>query len=390
MTRLAKVRELGLNLLRCHITIPDEAYLDAADEAGLLVWCELPNWNRFSPTAAATGLAMLTEMVEALGNHPSIVAWTIINEDWGTDLRRVADHRRWLADAYEHLRQLDPTRLIVDNSACGGPGDENFHVRSDLADFHVYSLAPDHAAAWRDRVADYATRPDWLWSPEGDAAGAGRRAPDPLGVRVVGAAGPACVHRARRLRALVVRDRPAGRAAGGHGGAHRGVRPRSRVRWRRGPRPRDPGAPARGPALRDRGAATACVDLGLRHHGAERHLLGGERPARPGPQAEGVPRPPCRDQRADRRRRRSPPTRLARGRPDPRARDGVVVGRDGCDRWPRRLGGRGRRRPGRTVRPDRLRRLAGLDGPGGRRARGDPARGRGGIPGHDQPRAPGR
>ena len=167
--QVAKVRELGLNLLRCHITIPDEAYLDAADEAGLLVWCELPNWNRFSPTAAAAGLAMLTEMVEALGNHPSIVAWTIINEDWGTDLRRVADHRRWLADAYEHLRQLDPTRLIVDNSACGGPGDENFHVRSDLADFHVYSLVPDHAAAWRDRVADYATRPGWLWSPEGDA-----------------------------------------------------------------------------------------------------------------------------------------------------------------------------------------------------------------------------
>jgi len=89
------VRELGLNLLRCHITIPDEAYLDAADEAGLLVWCELPNWNRFSPTAAAAGLKTLTEMVEAMGNHPSIVAWTIINEDWGTDLRRAADQRRW-------------------------------------------------------------------------------------------------------------------------------------------------------------------------------------------------------------------------------------------------------------------------------------------------------
>ena len=171
--QVAKVRELGLNLLRCHITIPDEAYLDAADEAGLLVWCELPSWNRFSAAAAATGLETLTQMVEALGNHPSIVAWTIINEDWGTDLRRVADHRRWLADAYAHLRSLDPTRLIVDNSACGGPGDENFHVRSDLADFHVYSLAPDHAAAWRDRVADYATRPAWLWSPDGDAQAQG-------------------------------------------------------------------------------------------------------------------------------------------------------------------------------------------------------------------------
>ena len=84
-------------------------------------------------------------MVDALGNHPSIVAWTIINEDWGTDLRRAADHRRWLADAYEHLRRLDPTRLIVDNSACGGPGHENFHVRIRPGRLPRLHLAPDHA-----------------------------------------------------------------------------------------------------------------------------------------------------------------------------------------------------------------------------------------------------
>lgn len=167
--QVAMVRELGINLLRCHITIPDDAYLDAADEAGLLVWCELPNWNRFSPATASAGLAMLTEMVDVLGNHPSIVAWTIINEDWGTELRHAAHQRRWLADAYDHLRRLDPTRLIIDNSACGRPGDENFHVRTDLADFHIYSLTPDHAEAWRERVADFASRPRWLWSPEGDA-----------------------------------------------------------------------------------------------------------------------------------------------------------------------------------------------------------------------------
>jgi hypothetical protein len=167
--QLAKAFELGLNLLRCHITIPDDAYLDAADEAGMLVWCELPSWIEFSDASASAGLATLSEMVDALGNHPSLIAWTIINEDWGTDLRHAADHRRWLASAYEHLRRLDPTRLIVDNSASGLPGEENFHVRSDLADFHVYSLVPDHADTWRDRIAAYAARPRWLWSPNGDA-----------------------------------------------------------------------------------------------------------------------------------------------------------------------------------------------------------------------------
>jgi len=134
--QLERARELGLNLLRCHITVPDEAYLDAA---------------------------------EALGNHPSIVAWTIINESWGIDLRD-SEQRAWLDGAYFHLRSIDPTRLAVDNSPFGGPDDGNFHVRTDLADYHVYHLSPDHSDDWSERIASFASRPAWMWSPAGDAA----------------------------------------------------------------------------------------------------------------------------------------------------------------------------------------------------------------------------
>lgn len=167
--QLVRARELGLNLLRCHITVPDDAYLDAADEAGVLLWCELPNWNCFSAETGERGLDVLEEIVEALDDHPSVVAWTIINEDWGTDLRHDATQRAWLARAYDRIRSVDPTRLVIDNSACGLLGEENFHVRTDLADFHVYHLTPDHADEWRDRIESFATRPAWLWSPAGDA-----------------------------------------------------------------------------------------------------------------------------------------------------------------------------------------------------------------------------
>ena len=37
-------REMGLNLLRCHIKVPDPRYVRAADELGILVWEEIPNW----------------------------------------------------------------------------------------------------------------------------------------------------------------------------------------------------------------------------------------------------------------------------------------------------------------------------------------------------------
>ena len=162
-------REMGLNLLRCHIKVPDPAYLEAADEAGILLWLELPNWMRFTSEAAERGKRTLARMVEDLGNHPSIVIWTIINEDWGTQLRYEARDRHWLGEMYRWLKELDPTRLVVDNSACETPTTPNFHLETDLADFHVYFVAPDNARRWRNMIDDFARRPNWLFSPHGDA-----------------------------------------------------------------------------------------------------------------------------------------------------------------------------------------------------------------------------
>ena len=175
--QLRLAREMGLNLLRCHIKVPDAAYLDAADEAGILLWCELPNWLRFTSRSAARGRETMEAMVQWMANHPSIVIWTIINEDWGTRLRREARDRRWLVKMYDRLKELDPTRLIVDNSACETPQTPNFHVRTDIADFHIYLTTPDNAIRWRHYIDDFATRPAWLWSPHGDAE---RRGDEPL------------------------------------------------------------------------------------------------------------------------------------------------------------------------------------------------------------------
>lgn len=166
-------REMGINLLRCHIKVPDPAYLDAADEAGILVWCELPNWSSFTSRSSQRGRATLDAMVASLGNHPSVVIWTIINEDWGTDLRHEARDRRWLREMVDHMRELDPTRLVVDNSACETVSTPNFHLDTDVADFHVYFLAPDNAVRWRNQIADFARRPRWMWSPHGDIAETG-------------------------------------------------------------------------------------------------------------------------------------------------------------------------------------------------------------------------
>ncbi|MDX9952922.1 MAG: glycoside hydrolase family 2 TIM barrel-domain containing protein [Anaerolineae bacterium] len=154
-----KAKAMGLNCLRTHIKIADPRYYNAADRLGLLIWTELPNAQVLTPESQRRARETLEGMIARDGNHPSIVIWTIINESWGIDLSDPAQ-RSWLAETYDYLKSVDPTRLIVDNSACAG----NFHVVTDIEDFHNYYAMPDHYTRWRDWTAAFAGRPWWTFA----------------------------------------------------------------------------------------------------------------------------------------------------------------------------------------------------------------------------------
>ncbi|MBX3000886.1 MAG: beta galactosidase jelly roll domain-containing protein [Caldilineaceae bacterium] len=154
-----KAKELGLNCLRIHIKIEDPRYYEVADRLGILVWTEIPNWVHLTPAADRRVKETFRRMVERDWNHPSIIAWSLVNENWGTDLSRDPAHRQWLTDFYFEAKEIDPTRLIVDNSACHG----NAHVASDLEDYHHYRAIPDHAQEWDEWVEEFVNRADWCW-----------------------------------------------------------------------------------------------------------------------------------------------------------------------------------------------------------------------------------
>jgi hypothetical protein len=167
-------KALGLNMLRCHIKVPDPRYLDAADETGMLVWYEIPVWNDahlWTVQAAQRGVDTFRAEVERDWNHPSIVIQSIMNEQWGMDPAQ-ADQRTWLLNSFHDFKQLTAPlgRLITDNSACC----KGFHLQSDLADFHMYYSIPDHAETWAGWVQGFAGRPKWLYSPYGDAITTGQ------------------------------------------------------------------------------------------------------------------------------------------------------------------------------------------------------------------------
>jgi beta-galactosidase/beta-glucuronidase len=179
-----KAKELGLNCLRCHIKVPDPRYYEVADRMGLLIWTELPNMGLSTERSRARKLATLKGIIDRDGNHPSIICWTIINENWGVDLVYDPDHRAWLKEIYRWVKSYDPGRLVVDNS----PLAPSSHIQTDIADYHFYAAFPGQpsqlgllrpAARW--------PRPLALRSRNRNGADWGRAA-DVFGIRELGTA----------------------------------------------------------------------------------------------------------------------------------------------------------------------------------------------------------
>jgi hypothetical protein len=170
---MLKAKELGVNVLRCHLKICHPVYLTVADEIGILIWAEVPSWSdcwypsdHFSLKAAERGKRMFREVIDRDWNHPCIVIQTIMNESWGIDLKD-AMQRAWLKETFDWVKSEIGKlgRLVVDNSACEG----NFHIKTDLEDFHNYYSMPDHVERWDKWLDGLAARPAWTFSPYGDA-----------------------------------------------------------------------------------------------------------------------------------------------------------------------------------------------------------------------------
>lgn len=164
--RFQVARDAGLNLVRCHVKLPDPRYLALADRMGLLVWHELPSWGRpqqptedFPDWLDDDITAMLRGAAVRDAHHPSLIARSVINEGWGLDLAADADHRQRLRNWVKVAREADPTRLIVDNSAMLGA----LHLDTDLADMHTYAAHPQGARDFGAFVDWLASRPPDLW-----------------------------------------------------------------------------------------------------------------------------------------------------------------------------------------------------------------------------------
>ncbi|WP_225336369.1 sugar-binding domain-containing protein [Halomicrobium urmianum] len=157
-------KELGFNMLRKHIKPAHPDFVEAADRLGILVWEEPANPDYYTEQSKEEVGDQIRGLIDRDYNSPSVVAWSLYNEEWGIGLDQedYSDHegRLWndeekqayLAELYRETKQYDPTRLVCDNSGWA-------HVATDLNDYHEYFVSPDRARAWDDYLDDIVANP---------------------------------------------------------------------------------------------------------------------------------------------------------------------------------------------------------------------------------------
>ena len=118
-------REWGINHYRFHTWCPPRAAFEAADELGIYLQPELPNWQEFGAPAHDDYLRAEGErLLRAFGNHPSFVMLSLGNELGGKQER--------MAPFVSLFRQLDPRHLYAQgtNNWFPGPGETDDYYAS--------------------------------------------------------------------------------------------------------------------------------------------------------------------------------------------------------------------------------------------------------------------
>ncbi len=144
------MKELGCNLVRVHIAGVDPRIYNLADQLGLLLWVEVPSPHVSNTLSRQNHKAELLRMLALIGSHPSVIIWSLYNEDWGAEDIAVSEEtRQYITDMYHFMQLSYPQFLVVDNDGWRHISVEG-RLKSDLLTAHLYT--PD-LNRWRDLLS---------------------------------------------------------------------------------------------------------------------------------------------------------------------------------------------------------------------------------------------
>ena len=144
------MKRLGCNLVRIHIAGVDPRIYNLADKLGLLLWVEVPSPHRSTDKSRRNHKEELLRMLALMGTHPSIVIWSLYNEDWGAqDIATNTKTRAYIIKMFHYMKIAHPQFLVVDNDGWQHISYEG-KLKSDLLTAHLYT--PD-LSKWKELLS---------------------------------------------------------------------------------------------------------------------------------------------------------------------------------------------------------------------------------------------
>ncbi len=134
--RLRRLKEMGSNAYRCAHNAPAAEFLDAADRVGMLVMDENRNFNTTDEY-----VRQLQWMVRRDRNHPSVILWSVFNEEPFQGTEQGYEMVRQMSAL---VKQLDVTRPVTAAQSGAMMNKINASLAADVAGFNYGHGDYDH------------------------------------------------------------------------------------------------------------------------------------------------------------------------------------------------------------------------------------------------------
>jgi beta-galactosidase len=134
--RLGVLREMGCNAVRTSHNQPTPEWVDGCDRVGMMMMCETRQMS-----SSPEGMAQLEAMVKRYRNSPSIILWSIGNEEWLLQDSMAEQGAKIAATMVERCHELDPTRVV--SAAVNGDNKKGVSDAFDIIGFNYNLKFPD-------------------------------------------------------------------------------------------------------------------------------------------------------------------------------------------------------------------------------------------------------
>jgi beta-galactosidase len=134
--RIAVLKEMGNNAVRTSHNMPTPEWVEACERMGVMMMCETRQMS-----SNPEGLAQLEVMVKRYRNSPSVIIWSIGNEEDNLQDPMAEQGAKIGATMVRLCHELDPTRVV--SAAVNGDNKKGPSDALDIIGFNYDLSAPD-------------------------------------------------------------------------------------------------------------------------------------------------------------------------------------------------------------------------------------------------------